>query len=84
MTAEFDPSTQHDAYREALLALIESKAAGKATARPHPIEEPAGLTDLMSVLEASVAAARAAREAAVPAQDGEEQAPSPVRRRKSA
>ncbi len=61
MTAEFDPSAHHDAYREALLGLIESKAAGRERPGPRPVEETAGLTDLMRVLEASLTAAGAAR-----------------------
>jgi DNA end-binding protein Ku len=59
LTGEFDPSQYHDEYREALLKVIDAKVAGQ------PVEAPADervetskLTDLMAVLEASVAAAR--------------------------
>jgi DNA end-binding protein Ku len=65
MTAEFDPAAYRDEYREALMAIIEAKAAGSELA--EPVAAPAaGLTDLMAALEASVAAARAARETSAP------------------
>jgi DNA end-binding protein Ku len=50
-----------DEYRQALMAVIEAKIAGQPTERPQPVEPPTRIADLMSVLEASVAAARAAR-----------------------
>ncbi|MGA3056648.1 MAG: Ku protein [Candidatus Limnocylindrales bacterium] len=65
MTAEFDPAGFHDEYREALMAIIEAKAAGSELAEPMAAPA-AGLTDLMAALEASVAAARAARETKAP------------------
>jgi DNA end-binding protein Ku len=65
MTNEFDPAAYHDEYREALLAIIEAKAAGEEIA--EPAAAPAvGVTDLVAALEASVAAARAARASAAP------------------
>jgi DNA end-binding protein Ku len=65
MTNEFDPAGYHDEYREALLAIIEAKAAGEEIA--EPAAAPAvGVTDLVAALEASVAAARAARASAAP------------------
>jgi DNA end-binding protein Ku len=65
MTAEFDPAAFHDEYREALMAVIEAKATGAEIA--EPVATPAaGLTDLMAALEASVAAAKAARQANAP------------------
>ena len=65
MTAEFDPAAFHDEYREALMAVIEAKATGAEIA--EPVAAPAaGLTDLMAALEASVAAAKAARQADAP------------------
>ena len=45
-------------YREALLQVIDSKIAGQPVAAPEPEPESSKLTDLMAVLEASVAAAR--------------------------
>ena len=65
MTVEFDPAAFHDEYREALMAVIEAKATGAEIA--EPVAAPAaGLTDLMAALEASVAAAKAARQANAP------------------
>ena len=60
MTAAFDPEAYHDEYREALLGIIEAKVAGTEIA-PAAEQPPAALGDLMAALEASVAAAKAAR-----------------------
>lgn len=60
MTGEFDPAAYRDEYREALLQIIEAKAAGQEIS--EPVAAPAAqLTDLMAALEASVAAAKAGR-----------------------
>jgi DNA end-binding protein Ku len=65
MTGEFDPSAYHDEYREALMSIIEAKAAGEEIA--EPAAAPATkLTDLVAALEASVAAAKASRRTAEP------------------
>ncbi len=64
MTGEFEPERYRDEYREALLQVIEAKVDGQPVAMPEPVAESRGLTDLMAVLEASVAAARDARKAA--------------------
>ena len=62
MTADFDASQYHDEYRQALLKVIEAKVAGEEVERPAEAPAATGkLVDLMSVLEASVAAARATR-----------------------
>jgi DNA end-binding protein Ku len=66
MTSDFEPDVYHDEYREALVAMIESKAAGAQAETPAPATQAATVTDLMAALEASVAAARAAREGAAP------------------
>jgi len=58
MTGEFDPSQYRDEYREALLQVIAAKVQGEEVELPEPVVETRGLTDLMAVLEASVAAAR--------------------------
>ena len=63
MTGEFEPERYRDEYREALLKVIEAKVDGQPVAMPEPVAEAKGLTDLMAVLEASVAAARDARKA---------------------
>jgi len=60
LTSDFDSSRYRDEYREALLGVIEAKVAGQPPRSPAPMPEPSKLTDLMAVLEASVAAARAA------------------------
>jgi DNA end-binding protein Ku len=61
MTGDFEPERYHDAYREALLKVIEAKVDGQEIEAPEPVVETRGLTDLMAVLEASVAQARASR-----------------------
>jgi DNA end-binding protein Ku len=58
LTGEFDASRYRDEYREALLGVIDSKIAGRPLEAPAPEPERSKLTDLMAVLEASVAAAR--------------------------
>jgi DNA end-binding protein Ku len=59
LAAEWAPERYRDAYREQVLGLIESKAAGAGVVRE---EESAGLipgvADLMAALQASVEAAR--------------------------
>lgn len=62
MTGEFDPARYHDEYREALEAVIEAKVEGKETVAIEEPEESGKLIDLMAALEASVNAAKAARE----------------------
>ena len=64
MTEDFDPSAYHDAYREALEALVQAKIEGNEVVRPAgPAVQPrAGApADLTETLRASVAAARASR-----------------------
>ena len=79
--ADFDASQFHDEYREAVAALIERKKT-TGDARPAPVAaapaEDAGesMTDLLTALQRSVDAARAA--SGKPADD-EEPAPKPRR-----
>jgi DNA end-binding protein Ku len=55
---DFEPERYHDTYREAVLAMIERKAAGEEIAvQPEP-EEAAPVPDLMSALRASLDAVR--------------------------
>jgi len=61
MTGKFEAEDYKDEYRKALMASIESKIAGQSVALPKVTETPTKIADLMSVLEASVAAAREAR-----------------------
>jgi DNA end-binding protein Ku len=59
LTGDFDAGRYKDEYREALLKVIDSKVAGQPVEAPAPEVETSKLTDLMAVLEASVAAAQA-------------------------
>ncbi len=63
MTGEFDPSRYKDEYREALEEVIQAKVEGKETVEVEAPEETGKLIDLMAALEASVNAAKEAREA---------------------
>jgi DNA end-binding protein Ku len=62
MTGEFDPAQYRDEYREALEAVIQAKVDGQETVAVEAPEEGGRLIDLMAALEASVSAAKAARE----------------------
>jgi DNA end-binding protein Ku len=53
----FHPEQYHDDYRDALLALVEAKAAGREVASAPAPEPSANVVDLMAALRASVAAA---------------------------
>jgi len=63
MTGEFDPSRYKDEYREALEGVIQAKVEGQETVEIEAPEETGKLIDLMAALEASVNAAKEAREA---------------------
>ena len=64
LTEAFDPSKYSDAYREAVLELIERKADGSETSVSAPTDDGEDqVIDLMAALEASVAAAKEARNA---------------------
>jgi DNA end-binding protein Ku len=63
MTGAFDPSQYKDEYREALQQIIDAKVDGKETVEVEAPEESGKLNDLMAALEASVDAAKKAREA---------------------
>jgi DNA end-binding protein Ku len=67
MKGDFSADEYRDDYRQALLAVIEAKVAGQPVELPRAAEKPTKIADLMSVLEASVAAARQAKEAGPPA-----------------
>jgi DNA end-binding protein Ku len=62
MTGEFDPAQYKDEYREALETIIQAKIDGQETVAVEAPEEGGKLVDLMAALEASVNAAKAARE----------------------
>jgi DNA end-binding protein Ku len=57
----FEPEKYHDTHREAVLELIERKASGEDVVVTTTAAEPEKVADLMAALEASVAAAKAAR-----------------------
>ncbi|MEO6350969.1 MAG: Ku protein [Candidatus Limnocylindrales bacterium] len=63
MKGDFMADAYKDNYRAALMAVIEAKIAGQPAERVQVTEQPTRIADLMSVLEASVAAAREARAA---------------------
>lgn len=52
---EFAPDKFHDTYREAVLALIDKKAAGEEIVAPAAAAEPAPVLDLVAALEQSLA-----------------------------
>ena len=58
LSSDFEPEKYHDEYRERVLELIERKAQGEAVVIEAPPEEPKKVPDLMSALEASIAAAK--------------------------
>jgi DNA end-binding protein Ku len=63
MTEDFDPDQYHDAYREALEAVVQAKIEGNEIVRPAgviapPKSQPADLTE---ILRASVAALKSER-----------------------
>jgi len=71
LSADFEPERFTDTYREAVLELIERKAAGEEVVAPAAAAEPDKVVDLMAALEASVAAAKEARKRHPTAHDGE-------------
>ena len=62
MKGDFEADQYKDDYRQALMAVIDAKIAGQPAELPRVVETPTKITDLMSVLEASVAAAREAKQ----------------------
>src|SRR3954452_21866727 len=61
MKGDFQADQYKDDYRQALMAVIDAKIAGQPAEVAQVVETPTKIADLMSVLEASVAAAREAR-----------------------
>jgi DNA end-binding protein Ku len=91
MKGDFTADDYRDDYRQALLAVIEAKVAGQPAEVPQQVEAPTRIADLMSVLEASVAAAREARarqaeagESAEPASGAASETRAPSRSRRKA
>ena len=72
LKGDFEPEKYNDAYRDALISLIEAKNEGQEITRPKPA---AGkVTDLMEALRASVEAARSRRQDGASAAEGEAEA----------
>ncbi len=86
--ADFDPSSFHDEYRDAVVAMIEQKRA-TGDARPAPVAEKPGddgdsMTDLLTALQRSVEAARATKPATEEPPAAEKPAPKKRAPRKKA
>jgi DNA end-binding protein Ku len=60
LATEWEPARYRDTYRERLLELLESKAAGRRVVVPEEPERPTAVPDLLAALRASVEAARLA------------------------
>jgi DNA end-binding protein Ku len=59
LAGDFEPAKYHDTYREAVLAMIERKAAGEEiVVQEEAAEDEAPVPDLMSALKASLDAVR--------------------------
>ena len=84
MTAEFDPASYKDEYREALETIIEAKVEGKETVEIEEPEESGKIVDLMAALEASVNAAKAARDGEKPVSVSEAKEAKEAKARKAA
>jgi DNA end-binding protein Ku len=91
LEGDFEPEKYHDAYREALLELIEAKAEGQEIKRPKPVASK--ITDLMEALRASVESAKndkagggrtgGGRTAGDDEEQAEEEPAKPARRRRA-
>jgi len=92
MTEDFDPDQYHDAYREALEAVVRAKVEGNDLVRPAGLDAPAPKgqpADLTEILRASVAAVKSGRDSAAKpespqADDEAKPAKSRTRRKASA
>jgi DNA end-binding protein Ku len=79
LSAHFDPARHHDAYREALLEVVESKLTNEPIKREE-VPEQGKVTDLMAALKASVEAAKSRRSDAA---DSDAESAEPARRRRA-
>jgi DNA end-binding protein Ku len=85
LSDEFEPAKHRDTYREAVLALIERKAAGETDFVTPPTAPTADkVIDLMAALEASVAAAKEARSRHPAARGDDAKSAKPATRAKKA
>ena len=62
LSADFEPEKYHDEYREEVMELIRMKAEGQELQTPAEAAEKPNVVDIMAALEASVAAAKKARQ----------------------
>jgi DNA end-binding protein Ku len=83
MSSDFAPEAYHDGYREALLSVIEAKAAGRDVVAAPSAAEPAPPMDLITALAASVEAAKAARGQAVSVPSQRDKSGKPTREKPS-
>ena len=74
LATDFEPDRFKDSYREAVLDLIEKKAAGEEVVASVSQIQPDKVVDLMAALEASVAAAKEARTRHPTAHDADDEA----------
>lgn len=61
LSGDFEPESYHDSYREALEALVQSKAEGVPLEAEPEVPEQAEVVDLVAALRASVEAAKKRR-----------------------
>jgi DNA end-binding protein Ku len=78
LAAEWDPARYRDEYREKVMQLIESKAAGEELAVQPEAEEAAPVPDLMSALKASLEAVQSRHKEPEPTKPGKK---APARKR---
>lgn len=71
LAADFAPEKYRDDYRDAVLSLVERKAAGEEIVSAPEAPAAERVVDLMAALEASVAAAKEARKRHPAATDGD-------------
>jgi len=83
MKGDFAADQYKDDYRQALMAVIEAKIAGQPAEIPQVAVAPTKITDLMSVLEASLEAAKASRAAGSGGAGAAELAPIATARKRS-
>jgi DNA end-binding protein Ku len=84
MRGDFNAEDYKDDYREALMAVIEAKIAGQPAEVPVKAAPATKITDLMSVLEASLEQAKAAKTSGATATAEEPASIAGGRRRKKA
>ena len=83
LSAHFDPARHHDAYREALLEVVESKLTNEPIKREE-VPEQGKVTDLMAALKASVEAAKSRRSDGQDAEASDDaESAEPARRRRA-